>query len=232
MCSKDGIVIASDGQSTELTSGQPTRSKSEKIFQLGKGALWGAAGDVGAIQEIKTQVETLGPAKQGQYSALRKHFEETVFGVNQPRFERFRRMLRPNQSPPTATVIWIQYEGDKPRIVEIAESGASTNYEESGYHAIGSGDILARSSLYGYATKELSLDQSMILAYMTVQKAIDIAAFGLGHPIYLWTLMKKGDSATIERICDSEKESLKDTAEAISKAQLEVFAGWRPAGKT
>jgi len=173
-----------------------------------------------STQEIKDRAEMLGPAKQGQYNELRRHFTEVVDGVNQPRFQRFRAMPMPNQQPPIAEVVLVQYDGVTPRIVEIAEDGAPTNYEGSGYQAIGSGDIFARSSLYGYKTHELTLDQSKVLAYMTIQKAIDIAALGLGHPIDIWTLAKKGGVATVERICEEKhKNALRDTANAISEAQ-------------
>lgn len=51
--SKDGVVVASDRQSTENVTGQPIRAICEKIYPLGRGTLWGASGDGGAIQEVK-----------------------------------------------------------------------------------------------------------------------------------------------------------------------------------
>jgi 20S proteasome alpha/beta subunit len=221
--------MASDGQGTEPSTGQPTKCTIDKIFQIGKSALWGGSGDVGATQEIKARIEMLGPSKQGQHNELRKNFTEIVHEVNEPRYRRFVSMPMPDRAPPVAKVLLVQYEGVTPRIVEIEVDGGATNHEGFGFQAIGSGDIFARQGLYGYEPHKLTLDQSKVLAYMTIQKAIDIAALGMGLPIDIWTLTKKGDVVTVDRIAPQERDVLRDTANVISKAQLEVFTGYRVA---
>jgi 20S proteasome alpha/beta subunit len=130
LLSKEGIVLASDGQSTELTSGQLLKGKTDKIFTIGS-ALWGASGDVGAIQEITTELAKLGASAQGQYAQLRSAFVEDVHKVNQPRLARYMSMhgapIPGIQTPPTARVLFAQYEAEQPHIVEITENGSATN---------------------------------------------------------------------------------------------------------
>ena len=47
---RNGIVVASDGQATALSSGGPVRQKIQKIFQLGSNVIFGASGSVGTMQ--------------------------------------------------------------------------------------------------------------------------------------------------------------------------------------
>ena len=217
-------MMASDGQSTELVGDQFIRFTSDKIHQLGKNVLWGGSGDGGAIQEIKAKLDGLGPACQGSHQSLRAAFSEKVFEVNQLRFTRWRQMPRPNTQPPTAAFsLLAQYEGDKPRIVEFQEHGAATNYEQVGYHAIGSGSVFACANLWGYDVKKCTMDQAKTLAYMTVYKAIEIAAFGLGYPIDVWTITRRGDSVSIVQATKEEREALEDATKTIIQRQVEVF---------
>ena len=220
---KDALVMASDGQSTEMGGEQPLRSTADKIFGVGSCAIWGGCGDGGAIQEIRAALESVGASKLGDHRSLRQRFVEIVVAVNKPRYDRFKAMGLPNTAPPIAKVLFAQFEGSTPRIVEVAENGGATNYEESGYQAIGSGSIFARSSLLGYKTTVLTLDQAETLGYMTVEKAIDIAAFGLGYPIDIWTLRKISGEAKIERLSEDVKKTLSDTVATIIEAQMQVF---------
>lgn len=48
----DGIIMASDGQSTFPTGAGPMRLPSEKIHAVGSRLLWGGSGDVGLLQKI------------------------------------------------------------------------------------------------------------------------------------------------------------------------------------
>jgi 20S proteasome alpha/beta subunit len=220
--------MASDMQSTEMTSGQPIRVKSDKIYSFGKGVLWGGAGDGGAIQEVKRRLDGTDSASLRKHADVRSLFEQITFEVNKPRHHRFLEMKlgAPGQVSPSTMgqALLAQYDEGQCRIVEFAVDGASTNYDESGYQAIGSGDIFARSSLHGYETCNLNLDQAKILAYMTVQKAIDIAAYGLGYPIDVWTLSRKGESPVVQRVSDQDKRVLADATKTIWQAQIEVFA--------
>jgi len=220
---KDGIVVASDGQSTENAAGQPIRAVCEKIYSLGKGALWGASGDGGAIQEVKRQLDALGPTELQGHRTLCGLFTKIIFGINKPRVERFK-ALRLQKSPPIlAKALLAQYDGNSPCIVEFNYDGSTTGYEELGYQAIGSGNIFARASLQGHQTRNLPLDRAEILGYMTVQKAIEIAAYGLGYPIDVWTLSMKQRFPMVERVTEQKKKALSDTVAAISSAQMEVL---------
>jgi 20S proteasome alpha/beta subunit len=219
---KDGLVIASDGQSTERKGGQFIRTTSDKIYPLGKIALWGASGDGGAIQEAERMLATL-PAQGQKHADTRNVFGTVVFKVNKPRIERFREMKLQGEPPILAEALLVQYDGSQPRIVEFVLDGSSTNYEALGYQAIGSGGIFARASLYGYQTQSLPLDKAKVLAYMTIRKAIDIAAFGLGDPIDIWTIKGQSNAAS-ERASGEEKKALGDATTAIVQAQMGVFS--------
>lgn len=219
--------MASDGQATEDAGGQPVKFTADKIFQIGKSALWGGSGNGGAIGKVKVHLDNLGPSKQGNHQELCRNFSEILLKVNHPRVHAHAQMGFSQGSRPTAFALMVQYEGNEGRIVDFMDSGADENYEQYGYQAIGSGSALARTSLHGYRTAELSLDQAKVLAYMTVQKAIDIAAYGLGPPVDIWTLCKGLGSPVIQRLTVLDKQLIADTAKLISQAQLEVFTAWK-----
>lgn len=116
-----------------------------------------------------------------------------------------------------------QYDRGRPRIIEFNYDGSPTDYGDLGYQAIGSGDIFARATLMGQDTHDLTLDQATILGYMTVQKAIELAALGLNFPIDVWTLSMRDGSPKVERLGDSQKKALSDAVAAISEAQRAVL---------
>jgi hypothetical protein len=58
---------------------------------------------------------------------------------------------------------------------------------------------------------------------MTIQRAIDIAAFGLGRSIDVWTLVKKSGTPIIEQVSEERMRFLEDSANIITKAQRDVF---------
>ena len=210
----------------QFSEGRQIRSSKSESPRFGA-----HSGDVGAIQEIAAEISKLGPAAKGQFEQLRQAFVEGVFKVNKPRHDRFMSM-RGNptpgiQQPATARILFVQYEAQQPHIVEITENGSATNCEVFGHHAIGVGDVFAEAHLWGYKTHDLTLDQAKILAFMIVKKAIEIAGFGLGPPIDIWTLTKATGQVAITRLSDNEKEGLEDVVSAIMQAQLEVFTGWK-----
>jgi 20S proteasome alpha/beta subunit len=224
---KDGIVMASDGQATEVGGDQPTKLTTQTIFPVHKNALWGGAGDGGAIDEVKLLIDALQPSKAGNHSTLCEAFTEKIFQVNHPRWERFRKMGLPSSKDPTATALMVQYEGDVPHIVEFEIHGAACKYDKHGYQAIGSGSNLARPWLREYYTNDVDLDQARTLGYMTVQRVIETAALGVGPPIDVWTLRKKSGSLIIEQASEESKNGLKDAVNVISQLQKEVFTAYK-----
>jgi 20S proteasome alpha/beta subunit len=221
--SKDGVVVASDRQATEDVTGQPIRAVCEKIYPLGKGVLWGASGDGGAIQEVKEQLDAIPPNELGQHGSLCARFTKAIFDVNKPRVARFKALGLEKNPPILGKALLAQFDRGRPRIVEFNYDGSPTDYGDLGYQAIGSGDIFARATLLGQDTHDLTLDQARTLGYMTVQRAIEIAAYGLGYPIDIWTLSMKKDSPTVERMGEEEKKGLNDAVAVIFHAQREVF---------
>jgi len=93
--------------------------------------------------------------------------------------------------------------------------------------ATGSGDLFAYALLQKYQELELGLTMAEVLAYKTVEEAIQVASFGLGPPIDIWEITEKGH----KKLEPEDIAKLDDVAHTVRQAELQVFQARAP-GKT
>lgn len=84
MTCKDGIVFASDGQATTPIDREYTKSKTPKIFKLGKNVLWGCSGsEVDTLRFRGTVGKSIDESKNCSLndSRLRERLEEFTYNL-------------------------------------------------------------------------------------------------------------------------------------------------------
>ena len=89
--------------------------------------------------------------------------------------------------------------------------------------AIGSGDIFALAVFGKYNQIPLSIDQSKLLAYKTVNEAISNAAFNLSHPIDIWVTNTHG----AHQLQGEELQTLQDADRVLREGELALMTTHR-----
>jgi 20S proteasome alpha/beta subunit len=185
----DGVVLASDGQCTADTAGQPTRRPTRKLFDLGGRIAWGAAGSVGLQQTLRERLADVGPFDL-RTADLRLLLGEEVAAIQQDALQRY--VPHPGTDPPDLSCLFCGVDESGPWIVEIPRTGADHQFHDDGVAAIGSGEIFARVLLRSADTEALDAGRAKMVAYATVADAIDLAAFFLGPPIQMAVVTRAG----------------------------------------
>jgi 20S proteasome alpha/beta subunit len=185
-----GVVLASDGQVTSDAAGQPTRSRSTKLFTTPSGIAWGCAGSVGLQQTLASRLRAADPG--GSPDQLRDQLARLVVPVQKRALDDH--VAHADADPPELSCLFCWFDDDGPHIVSIPRTGADHQFHD-GYAAIGSGDIFAALTMRSLADLrhgQLTLEQAKLVAYRAVADAIDVAALFLGPPIQMVTATSDG----------------------------------------
>jgi 20S proteasome alpha/beta subunit len=189
--SREGIVLASDGQVTTDAAGQPTRQPARKLFDIGGRIAWGAAGSVGLQQTLMRELAAL----NGQVSeavALRRRLASVVIPIQQQALRDY--VPQPDSEPPDLACIFCWCDDERAWILSIPRTGGDHQFH-SRYSAIGSGNIFADYAMASVAhlgTSELDLEQAKVVAHKAVADAIEVAAVYLGPPIQMYAITVEG----------------------------------------
>lgn len=228
---KDGIVMASDCQSTMPSSGTPVRQITRKIKKVADSILWGGSGHVNFIQKIERGIDSLPresrrsdidnfiPAARGIIINIRREILEAmrlIHGANA------------DNIASKAVTIFAGLSNGKPKIIAIDHDGNDIELQDYGYAAIGIGDTFAHTILKNFDNiNELSLEYGKLVAYKVVKDAIDVGAYGLGEPIDIWTLREVVDGEkkkiVTENISEEELSGISDTYNTLIEAQNTLF---------
>jgi len=109
-------------------------------------------------------------------------------------------------------------------ILEVLWNGKDTEYQERGFHAIGSGKIFAQvvfSMLLHHKVRNCELGQAKVLAYRVVDSAIEVAAAGIGGPVQMW-LIQQGRTLCLD---GSELAQIRDTVGLWKQTEVETLQG-------
>lgn len=195
---RDGVVLASDGQSTADTLGQPTRQPARKLFDIGGRIAWGAAGSVGLQQTLRARLAAL-ELPGGDPAAVRRALAEAVIPIQQQALESH--VPHRGSEPPELACIFSWWDDGGPAILEMPRTGSDHQFHEC-YSAIGSGEIFAKFAMVSIAhldAGELDLEQAKLVAYKAVSDAIAVAALFLGPPIQMYVVTRDGAQRVPER---------------------------------
>lgn len=211
----DGIVMASDGQSTFPTAAGFMRLPSEKIKKIGERVLWGGAGDVGLLQKIEITLCNLKPEIWARpIGRLRPDIRAGALGEQKASATTFLPVVKEFPQP-TAHVLFAGYDKGTPWILEIDPNGSDTQLEGYGFAAVGSGAHFVYGVLSGFGKHTWTLETGKILSYKIIHEAINVAAFGLGPPLQMWELPKGGAPTPVANIA-----GIRDAYESWVEIQL------------
>lgn len=187
LCCRNGVVMASDSQASEMASS--IRFPVQKVFPLTGHAVWGGSGDAETISYISKAFE-----------AQRDRIEQSQ-DIPQSLVDAMKPVLTRRYSNVIATPGWTAPQpatmalacGYRPGagswIVEVDPNCVSSHYGARGFHAIGSAAgfaSLGNALLAHFRPAEKSLDHGKLIAYRVIDAAIETSMFGVGGDIQMW----------------------------------------------
>jgi 20S proteasome alpha/beta subunit len=222
---KDGVVIASDGQATALSSGGPVRQKIQKIFKLGSNVVFGASGSVGTVQRCRDLIKNFAESlSKGLDIKTREELRQNLFQIMKNEVERHKAFHGNTKGAPLADILICTHEGDKGyRIWHIAPDCADELLDELGYACTGIGDTFAYTLLRNYYSSDVDIEKGKLVAYRVIKDAIDIGAYGLGEPVDIWTMKMDNGDFKIEQLSNNEIMALNDAYVTWKEAEKSVF---------
>jgi len=222
---KNGIVMASDGQITAMSSSGPVRFPSVKIREIGAFTLWSGSGELGFIQKIEEAIEGFPiELKNAGLEQIRPQIIRAIHSIRAESLGRHRALYGKEEGASFADVLFGDYKGQIPRILHIDRDCNDEWLHEFGYAATGIGDAFAYTILQNYEPRYISVDAGKVLAFRVIGDAIKIGAFGLGEPIDIWSITAD-DKEVVKSGCvnTTEMAAIRDTCAAWRQAEVETF---------
>jgi 20S proteasome alpha/beta subunit len=223
----DGAVLTSDSQATFLTGGQEVKGLTRKLVPQWSNVAWGASGNVGVAQWVEGLFSNHNELKDGlrfdnrSAATAKREICDALLGALSGYY---REQLLPlaNQDPRTGFLFcgWVK---DGPVLFEVGQDLVVTDHLETGFAAIGSGDIFpyfALASLQHHNPTKCSLARAMLIAYRVVDDAIRVAARGLGPPVQMVTIPRAKQAQVrhdIEEIGDGVETWKRIERDALAK---------------
>lgn len=209
----DGLVIASDGQ---VTAG-PVRWIDTKIIQLNEQALWSGAGELALIQRVEEAIASVPrdqplPMLRDQLARIIKQSVALLLELD------FRTPFAQNNPD----LLLLLHQGDfvftecrdGPRILHITLNGTPEWINVP--FAIGVGADFGFALLQRYRALSLNLQKASLLAYKTIEEAIEVGAYRLGPPIDIWQIPAGGK---VKKLGEPEIAALMDASRTLREAE-------------
>jgi 20S proteasome alpha/beta subunit len=216
---RDGIVMASDGQ---VTVGM-VRTTGQKILRLNDRCLWAASGELALIQRVEERLKTLPP------NASLQQLRDQICGiVKQCVTELLLLDFRTDFLLRQPSVLLELHPGDfvfaeclpSPAVLHVLVNG-TPEWVTNRPFASGSGDMFAYALLQKYQGLDLDMEKGALLAYKVLEEAIAVGAYGLGPPIDIWKISNSG----IKQLDDSEKAALEDASRTLREGEIQLLMG-------
>jgi proteasome beta subunit len=132
-----------------------------------------------------------------------------VRGVLQAHYTNYVHVPGTAANPPLTSLLACGYaDSGDPWIVEVSEYCQYTRYDDTGFHAIGSGAGFAQlgnALLAHYKVTERPLTWGQVVAWRVVDAAIRTSAVGVGPPIQMWTVTP---ASGVRRVPDDEMTTI------------------------
>lgn len=187
----DGIVVASDSQSTEGPLGSMLRSvrfPTKKIWPLGDSIIWGGSGDGGLTQRVKVCLDDLPQSELSKpinnlRDILRTSVVETIRNLLQSGI-----FPQGSAQPYENVFLFCGHTSGESWILEVIWNGQDTLYSDRGFHAIGSGGFhaqMAHAMVAHYAMTDRAIAEGQFIVYRVIDAAISTAAAGLDYPVQM-----------------------------------------------
>jgi len=237
MCCEEGVVIAADSMATEASTGNMLLDQSfevEKLFELGKHIVWGAAGSGGLTKRTSDAFDADYRGSSGAYSKPAPQVEmkcrKIIAKIVQDELDMLptkdldaanKLGILPNNQFLFAGVI----EG-RPWIAEMLTllGPPLSNYTAQGFHAVGSGGVSAITAykfLEHHGVRNSTLEAIRLVLFRIMDTCVRSAAGGVGPPIVMYEITKEGS----RRLPDHEMEALSDTLDLWENQERECLRG-------
>jgi 20S proteasome alpha/beta subunit len=219
---KDGIVMASDGQATGYSAGGPIRHEVKKIFKIGENVIFGASGSIGTIQKSLEIIQAFSKDLSGGLTFnLKDRIRQKLFPLMKNELERHKTFHgEPDGAPIADILLCVLNQDGSCKIWHIAPDCSDELLDDIGYGCTGNGDVFAYTILKIFYVKDLDIERGKLIAYRVIKEAIEIGAYGLGGPIDIWSLDKKGQ---IKNATPEEIMALHDSYLSWKEAESELF---------
>lgn len=190
---KDGVVLASESQSTSIIGNVVVKQQVTKIKPFGQDKLWGASGTGDLIQKME---EYFSSSATTDFSFSDEETRKPILDAHTLIAEdaaarHMRSIGQVNREIPTLSLLIVGHENAQPKIWRIAENSSDAFCEQQGYEAIGL-KIFAIPVLGQFNFAEYDTEVGSLIAYKTLTEAISISGFGIGGPIDIWTINEDG----------------------------------------
>lgn len=220
---KDGMIIGSDSQ---VTSG-PIRTKSVKVHELNKFALWGASGELALIQRVAERIEAF-PERDNPLSAIRdtlanfvKESLEILLKVD------FRTGFAAGDAERLMNLhpgdfLFVEYRDGRCQTLHVMTNGIAEWVD--GRACTGSGDVFAHALLTKYEDMVMDRQHAKLLVHKVIEEAVRVGAWGLCEPIDIWEISEDG----ARQVSSEERYALADAAELVRSTEIEILMKHSP----
>lgn len=226
----DGLLLASDSQSTFGTTGQPVKAAAQKVHCQWSNVVWGAAGNVAIMQRVQEHFRLKMPSashfESKHPNAIRLELVSAVSSVVRD-IARNQYLTTGKLEEMLAAFLFVGRSSAGSLLLEVTINLADLDHRSTGYAAIGSGDIFPYFAMAGLAhfdVKNRSLPEAKAIAYRIMEDAINVAAYGLGPPIQIVELTKPTSGFGVARALSSDElRVLSDTVLAWKSLESELL---------
>ncbi|MEX0682299.1 MAG: hypothetical protein WD981_04690 [Gaiellaceae bacterium] len=202
VCCADGVVLGSDSQGTDISGGDisvATKSTVQKLFPLGTHIAWGATGGASIIQRFAHFCTTV---DQGVLDHPIEELRATLSGFQRQLQQQVHSEIIQGfygQQVPALGPLFAGFTGGKPWILEVTPGGEDTVYED--FYAVGSAGAFARQAMASVAHMDMpnrNLAEAQVIVWRALDDCIQAAAWGIGRPIWLYSVTADGASTLDE----------------------------------
>lgn len=204
----DGIVLAADSQITEPARG--LTYPAQKLHTLGRHAAWGGSGSRAVLYDLEQYFESH-PETVIEARDVGRALQQRVVPVLQHHYDNFIEHVPGEQSTgstPATYVLAAGYTDGVPFIVDVDPHGLIGHYEETGFHAVGSGAPLAqqaRALLANFRMDQRTVAYGVVAA-LRVLDALDETSPTVGGPMDVCRITPDGaehlEPAEIDEVRD------------------------------
>ena len=222
----DGLVIGADSQITDSDRG--LSYPATKLHTLGDHAAWGGSGSRAVLNELEGMFDA-NPASVVDAADVARALQDAVLPVLKRHYATFIPEIPgkpPGGATPATYVLAAGYAGGQPFLVDIDPHGLIGRYEETGFHAIGSGAAMAQQAaalLAQYRMTERSVDHGVV-AVMRVLDALDRTSPSIGGPMNIARLTPEGAHHLDGDEVDGARERVRRWVGLEQRALDELFA--------
>ena len=223
----DGLVLGADSQITDSDRGLSYPAR--KLHPLGDRAAWGGSGARAVLSELEGMFDK-NPGPVVEAADVGQALQERVLPVLRRHYANFIPEV-PGQAKGGATpatyVLAAGYTPDDEQfIVDVDPHGLIGRYEETGFHAVGSGAAMAQQAaalLAQYRMTDRDVDHG-VLAVVRVLDALDRTSPSVGGPMNVCRITPGGARDLDEKEIEQTRERVRRWVELEQRALDELFA--------